>query len=747
MIPIDHAADWHLIGERNFDMLLANYVILLVFAARANRAIPGRATGFSHVRIVPDDAAGRRVFSGISRFPSLTFRRCSILTPLHPHRPGHPNIPPPPKFPKFQRAHVLDVLTCPGIFPRNLQEPYQRGKQPTSKWLRLDHTEASAKFSNPCNTVNKRGLSEVSENKMAKGCSGRDYHGKTRAGSKINRPAHSASPAIGYAAQVVCRRRYAIRGLAPLLNYPAVYTFPRPRKTLSPSRRSEVSMEQRRNARAEETGDPREKPTACGIVHHDSQMQKSGSVPIGYRIGLSRWCRGGGVRVCGTEDWFRKVEQLQRVMNSCFGGCESGAEQLRYLASYCAKNSRLSTSDEPNSQATTRHISTAFLLQGKQSFCLRPPVLHFPLDSELIPMNGGLWLNVSSKTESIQTETEAPTISTAEGSSIRLELFPKTMENLNQDCRTGNRIWVLPDAIPTAKIELDCMRPITLRSRDRHPTFSISKKTTTTALGKFRPTRSEGSSAHSTFSSPMKHAGDLFVPRQIIPVLCLARNVQPYLVTMMDYSDFMAYTDIRMTRELSLSMEQVPECKGRGSGRSPGKPADQQNRPVRFPHATPPGIELGSPGWNACAVTTTPPGLVSLREEDTNQEGIQWTEMTELMVTKSHPEKIFFKIKLHLARELSALLVEAMKQLVTEKESALELVRFEASKAQNSCRQEEPLIIATTSAEFVPAGQLTDESRSPFVAPRPPQQLEACVQLPTRARARGGAPNLPAAQA
>ncbi|KAJ8872291.1 hypothetical protein PR048_025894 [Dryococelus australis] len=34
-------------------------------------SIPDRVTsGFSHVRIVPDDAAGRRVFSGISRFPS-----------------------------------------------------------------------------------------------------------------------------------------------------------------------------------------------------------------------------------------------------------------------------------------------------------------------------------------------------------------------------------------------------------------------------------------------------------------------------------------------------------------------------------------------------------------------------------------------------------------------------------------------------------------------------------------------------
>ncbi|KAJ8894224.1 hypothetical protein PR048_006836 [Dryococelus australis] len=42
--------------------------------------IPGRATGFSQVGIVPDDAVGRRVFSGISRFP-----RSFIPALLHIH--------------------------------------------------------------------------------------------------------------------------------------------------------------------------------------------------------------------------------------------------------------------------------------------------------------------------------------------------------------------------------------------------------------------------------------------------------------------------------------------------------------------------------------------------------------------------------------------------------------------------------------------------------------------------------------
>ncbi|KAJ8881293.1 hypothetical protein PR048_017774 [Dryococelus australis] len=45
----------------------------------------GVAPRFSHVRIMPDDAAGWRVFSEIS-FTALSFRRCSILISLHHHR-------------------------------------------------------------------------------------------------------------------------------------------------------------------------------------------------------------------------------------------------------------------------------------------------------------------------------------------------------------------------------------------------------------------------------------------------------------------------------------------------------------------------------------------------------------------------------------------------------------------------------------------------------------------------------------
>ncbi|KAJ8878772.1 hypothetical protein PR048_019358 [Dryococelus australis] len=50
-------------------------------------SIPGGvAPVFSHLAFVSVDGAGQRVvFSGISRFPAIAFRNCSMLTTLRPH--------------------------------------------------------------------------------------------------------------------------------------------------------------------------------------------------------------------------------------------------------------------------------------------------------------------------------------------------------------------------------------------------------------------------------------------------------------------------------------------------------------------------------------------------------------------------------------------------------------------------------------------------------------------------------------
>ncbi|KAJ8875175.1 hypothetical protein PR048_023070 [Dryococelus australis] len=50
-------------------------------------SIPNRVTpGMLHMGIVSDDAAGRRVFSEIYRFPIFAFRLCFISTSCHSHR-------------------------------------------------------------------------------------------------------------------------------------------------------------------------------------------------------------------------------------------------------------------------------------------------------------------------------------------------------------------------------------------------------------------------------------------------------------------------------------------------------------------------------------------------------------------------------------------------------------------------------------------------------------------------------------
>ncbi|KAJ8897706.1 hypothetical protein PR048_003056 [Dryococelus australis] len=96
-------------------------------------------------------------------------------------------------------------------------------------------------------------------------------------------------------------------------------------------------MEQHRNARAVEAGDPRENPPTSGIVRHDPHMRRSGATPPGIEAGSPRWearsltttpcggppknkrCNVGGVpgepsRRC--QEWFETtdVEYTQLLM-------------------------------------------------------------------------------------------------------------------------------------------------------------------------------------------------------------------------------------------------------------------------------------------------------------------------------------------------------------------------------------------------------------------------------------------------
>ncbi|KAJ8877026.1 hypothetical protein PR048_021478 [Dryococelus australis] len=67
--------------------LIPNAILLPVSVLACHQgeqgSIPCRVTGYSQVGIVPDNAVGRRVFSGISHFPTLSFQRRSIFASIN----------------------------------------------------------------------------------------------------------------------------------------------------------------------------------------------------------------------------------------------------------------------------------------------------------------------------------------------------------------------------------------------------------------------------------------------------------------------------------------------------------------------------------------------------------------------------------------------------------------------------------------------------------------------------------------
>ncbi|KAJ8894039.1 hypothetical protein PR048_006649 [Dryococelus australis] len=68
--------------------------------------------GFSHVGIVPDDDAGWRIFSVISRFPVLRYGCCFILTSLNTHRLSRPGCQESPKSVHTTTLGSVRVCVC-----------------------------------------------------------------------------------------------------------------------------------------------------------------------------------------------------------------------------------------------------------------------------------------------------------------------------------------------------------------------------------------------------------------------------------------------------------------------------------------------------------------------------------------------------------------------------------------------------------------------------------------------------------
>lgn len=60
--------------------------------------------------------------------------------------------------------------------------------------------------------------------------------------------------------------------------------------------------------------------------------------------------------------------------------------------------------------------------------------------------------------------------------------------------------------------------------------------------------QSEGDSAHSTISTAISKAGNVYVPSQLLPIFRLARSQKPYKVHEMLYNDFLDFKSLSKNR-------------------------------------------------------------------------------------------------------------------------------------------------------------------------------------------------------
>nr|CAH7712759.1 unnamed protein product [Callosobruchus chinensis] len=96
--------------------------------------------------------------------------------------------------------------------------------------------------------------------------------------------------------------------------------------------------------------------------------------------------------------------------------------------------------------------------------------------------------------------------------------------------------------------------------------------------------QNEGDSAHSAISFALKKAGEVCVPSQLPPIFRLARRRQPYIVTQMNYKQFLDFKGVAKNLR-----------------------------------------------------------ILTIRKDNESQNPINWTEIMELKVTKESPDTIYFK--------------------------------------------------------------------------------------------------------
>ncbi|KAJ8891461.1 hypothetical protein PR048_003989 [Dryococelus australis] len=235
------------------------------------RSIPG----FSQVRIVLDDAVDRRVFSGISRFPAPSSRRCS-------QSPSSTL-----KTSLLRAAQISSQLTTAR---RPITRSHLNGDLDESihaKYVTIalflptrSILSSQIPLSLSLSPVSHKGVANIRD--MVATQSVRSCATPRNAWFTVNVIISCLRTVRLHVHSLLLQSRYLTRQWS---------------RDIWAAKRA---MEQSRNARAVKTGDPRVNPPISGILRYDSHVRKSGN---GSTLNLIRFALIGCARLCLVSDW------------------------------------------------------------------------------------------------------------------------------------------------------------------------------------------------------------------------------------------------------------------------------------------------------------------------------------------------------------------------------------------------------------------------------------------------------------
>ncbi|KAJ8865978.1 hypothetical protein PR048_033502 [Dryococelus australis] len=237
----------------------------------------------------------------------------------------------------------------------------------------------------------------------------------------------------------------------------------------------EVGMEQRRNAKLGEMGEPRDNPPTSGIVRRDSHMRKSGSDPVSIRTRFAQL--GGGLqRPCPTYPRRRANGRGRKQWRSA--RCVRGEGQIDRAQSRAGKATSWPELVDSPTPAVTRPASAS-------------PLVRVPGSSEnLIPLKVPAYLELFSTFEAEKRRSYKGDTTTR----IQCAIAAKR-KALN---------WAFTTMYPTQRVRQDDKAP----SEDKLPGFEFRKIYGSFALEKLTSgqTKLDSKTIRLARQSPVRHS-------------------------------------------------------------------------------------------------------------------------------------------------------------------------------------------------------------------------------------------------